>query len=135
MPSASLLCACEEYLMVWASLEQRDDWLARAQEEVGREPRWPQRGRITSKVRRVFLTQPRGWRKLQFSASVLLASRPSIRSFHETPLLPQPGPFSGKSLPYLCWGCQWNVLLLEPHPGQRLQAECSDPGAPQARKT
>ena len=54
MPSASLLCACEEYLMVWASLEQRDDWLARAQEEVGREPRWPQRGRITSKVRRVW---------------------------------------------------------------------------------
>jgi hypothetical protein len=34
-----------------------------------------------------------------------------------------------------CLGCKRNVLLLEPHPVQRLQAECSDPGAPQARKT
>ena len=34
-----------------------------------------------------------------------------------------------------CLGCKQNVLRLEPHPGERLQAECFDSGAARGRKT
>ena len=62
-PSASLLCVCWSSVMIVVSLSQRGDRCARALGKVRRGPRGPQRGRTTSKVRRVWLVNGITWAK------------------------------------------------------------------------